>query len=31
MRGERSPAFTIAAVLGFVYLVTFTIVGHLAK
>jgi cytochrome b6 len=30
-RGERSPAFTIAAVLGLVYLVVFTIVGHLAK
>jgi cytochrome b6 len=30
-RGERSPLFTIAAVLGLVYLVVFTIVGHLAK
>jgi quinol-cytochrome oxidoreductase complex cytochrome b subunit len=30
-RGQRSPAFTIAAVLGLVYLVMFTIVGHYAK
>jgi cytochrome b6 len=30
-RGESSPAFTIAAVLGFVYLVTFTIVGRYAN
>jgi cytochrome b6 len=30
-RGEASPAFTIAAVLGLVYLVTFTIVGHYAR
>jgi cytochrome b6 len=30
-RGDASPVFTIAAVLGLVYLVTFTIVGHLAK
>jgi quinol-cytochrome oxidoreductase complex cytochrome b subunit len=30
-RGERSPLFTILAVLGLVYLVTFTIVGHYAK
>jgi cytochrome b6 len=30
-RGERSPAFTIVAVLGLVYLVAFTIVGHYAK
>ena len=30
-RGERSPVFTIAAVLGLVYLVVFTIVGRLAK
>jgi cytochrome b6 len=30
-RGLRSPAFTIAAVLGLVYLVAFTIVGHYAK
>jgi cytochrome b6 len=29
--GERSPAFTVAAVLGLIYLVTFTIVGHFAK
>src|SRR5262245_1551636 len=29
-RGERSPLFTIAAVLGLVYLVVFTIVGHFA-
>jgi quinol-cytochrome oxidoreductase complex cytochrome b subunit len=31
LRGERSPAFTILAVLGLVYLVTFTIIGHYAK
>lgn len=31
LRGERSPAFTIAAVLGLVYLVVFTVIGHLAK
>ena len=31
LRGERSPAFTIFAVLGLVYFVTFTIVGHYAK
>jgi cytochrome b6 len=30
-RGERSPVFTIIAVLGLVYLVTFTLVGHYAK
>ena len=30
-RGESSPVFTIAAVLGLVYLVTFTIIGHFAK
>jgi len=30
-RGESSPAFTIAAVLGLVYLVVFTIIGHYAK
>jgi cytochrome b6 len=30
-RGERSPAFTVFAVLGLVYLVTFTIIGHYAK
>jgi cytochrome b6 len=30
-RGERSPAFTVIAVLGLVYLVVFTIVGHYAK
>lgn len=30
-RGERSPAFTIAAVLALLYLVAFTIIGHLAK
>jgi len=30
-RGERSPAFTVAAVLGLIYLVTFTIIGHYAK
>jgi cytochrome b6 len=31
LRGERSPAFTIAGVLGLMYLVTFTIIGHYAK
>ena len=30
-RGERSPLFTIVAVLGLVYLVTFTLIGHYAK
>jgi cytochrome b6 len=30
-RGERSPVFTVIAVLGLVYLVVFTIVGHYAK
>jgi cytochrome b6 len=30
-RGERSPVFTIIAILGLVYLVTFTLVGHYAK
>ena len=30
-RGESSPTFTVLAVLALVYLVTFTIVGHLAK
>jgi quinol-cytochrome oxidoreductase complex cytochrome b subunit len=30
-RGEKSPLFTIIAVLGLVYLVVFTIVGHYAK
>ncbi len=30
-RGERSPVFTTAAVLGLVYLVVFTIVGYLAR
>jgi cytochrome b6 len=30
-RGERSPVFTIMAVFGLVYLVTFTIIGHYAK
>jgi cytochrome b6 len=30
-RRERSPVFTIVALLGLVYLVTFTIVGHYAK
>ena len=29
--GERSPAFTALAVLGLVYLVTFTILGHYAR
>jgi cytochrome b6 len=31
LRGQRSPAFTIAGVLGLVYLVVFTIIGHYAK
>jgi cytochrome b6 len=31
LRGERSPMFTVLAVLGLVYLVTFTIIGHYAK
>jgi len=31
LRGRRSPAFTVAGVLGLVYLVTLTIVGHYAK
>jgi cytochrome b6 len=30
-RGERSPAFTVLAALGLVYLVVFTIVGHYAR
>ena len=30
-RGEPSRAFTVLAVLGLVYLVTFTIIGHYAK
>ena len=30
-RGERSPAFTVAAIVGLVYLVSFTIVGYYAK
>jgi cytochrome b6 len=30
-RGERSPVFTVVAVLGLVYLVVFTIIGHYAK
>jgi cytochrome b6 len=30
-RGERSPIFTAIGVLGLVYLVVFTIVGHYAK
>ena len=30
-RGEDSPAFTVLAVLGLVYLVTFTIIGHYAR
>ena len=30
-RGERSPVFTILAVLGLVYLVVFTIIGHYAR
>jgi cytochrome b6 len=31
LRNERSPIFTALAVLGLVYLVVFTIVGHYAK
>ena len=30
-RGERSPLFTALAMLGLVYLVAFTIIGHFAK
>jgi cytochrome b6 len=30
-RGEPSPLFTVAAVIGLLYLITFTIVGHFAK
>jgi cytochrome b6 len=30
-RGERSPLFTTAAILGLVYLISFTIIGHYAK
>lgn len=30
-RGERSPAFTVAALLGVLYLAVFTIAGHYAK
>ena len=30
-RGERSPLFTVLAVLGLVYLVSFTIIGHYAN
>jgi len=30
-RGERSPWFTIVGVLGLIYLVTFTVIGHYAK
>ena len=30
-RRERSPVFTIIALLGLLYLVTFTIVGHYAN
>ena len=30
-RGERSPLFTVIAVLGLVYLIVFTIIGHYAK
>jgi cytochrome b6 len=30
-RGEPSRTFTVLAVLGLVYLVTFTIIGHYAK
>jgi cytochrome b6 len=30
-RGERSPVFTVLAVLGLVYLVVFTIIGQYAK
>ena len=31
LRNERSPIFTVLAVLGLAYLVVFTIVGHYAK
>lgn len=31
LRGERSPWFTIVGVLGLIYLVTFTVIGHYAK
>ena len=31
LKGEKSPIFTILAVLGLLYLVVFTIVGHYAK
>lgn len=31
LRNERSPIFTVLAVLGLVYLAVFTIVGHYAK
>jgi cytochrome b6 len=31
LRGERSPVFTVLAVLALVYLVTFTIIGQYAK
>ena len=31
LRGEKSPVFTILAVLGLVYLVVFTIIGQYAK
>jgi len=30
-RGEKSPAFTVLAVIGLLYLVTFTIIGHYAR
>jgi cytochrome b6 len=30
-RGERSPLFTALAILGLLYLVAFTIIGHFAK
>ena len=31
LHGRRSPLFTILGVLGLIYLVTFTIIGHYAK
>jgi hypothetical protein len=31
MHGRRSPLFTMLGVLGLIYLVTFTIIGHYAK
>jgi cytochrome b6 len=31
LQGRKSPAFTIVGVLGLLYLVVFTIIGHYAK